>query len=111
MAQIRRLGLKKPVIDFLTRWMSMFNMLTRLVEPGSFAEDFLSEEERMRWTESMCSQVETLTASLQPAQVPTKTLQSEQLMTGDFYGAWLTCAMGTSRIYFASTLATPTSCH
>lgn len=84
-ALIRRLGLKKPVIDCPRRWMSPFNMLTRLVELGSFAEDFLSEEESMRWTESMQAQVGMLTASLRPAaQVATKTIQSEKLTTGGF---------------------------
>ncbi|KAH9360076.1 hypothetical protein HPB48_006673 [Haemaphysalis longicornis] len=78
--------------------MSTFNMLARLIELKSFAETFLSEEERVRWTQSTWAQVEMLTASLQPAQVATKTLQSEQLTIGDFYGTWLTCFMDTSRI-------------
>lgn len=110
MAQIRRLGLKKPVIDCPTRWMSPFNMLTRLVELRSFAEVSIGGRTHALDREHVL-QVETLMASLQPAQVPTKTLQSEQLTIGDFYGAWLTCSMGTSRISFASTLATPTSRH
>lgn len=59
-------------------------MLTRLMEHKSFAEHFLSEEERVRWTETVWAQVEMLTASLQPAQVATKTRQSEQLTIGDF---------------------------
>ncbi|KAH9368000.1 hypothetical protein HPB48_010105 [Haemaphysalis longicornis] len=39
-----------------------------------------------------------LTASLHPAQVATKTLQSEQLAVWDFYGTWLTFFMDTTRI-------------
>ncbi|XP_040360142.1 uncharacterized protein LOC121048176 [Ixodes scapularis] len=98
MGLIRKLGLKKPVIDCPTRWMSTLNMLVRLTELKSFVEDFLSEEERSRWIECMWAEVEMLTVALEPAQVATKKLQREQLTIGDFYDAWLTCVLSTSKI-------------
>lgn len=98
MGLIRKLGLRKPVIDCPTRWMSTLNMLTRFVELKDFAKDFLSREETASWTDSMWAKVEGLIQSLQPAQEATKVLQTEQLTIGDFYGAWLTCSMKTSAI-------------
>ncbi|KAH7979646.1 hypothetical protein HPB49_010268 [Dermacentor silvarum] len=98
MGLIRKLGLRKPIIDCPTRWMSTLAMLTRLVELKDFAKDFLTHNETASWTESIWAKVEMLIESLQPAQEATKMLQAEQLTIGDFYGAWLTCSMKTATI-------------
>ncbi|KAH7950162.1 hypothetical protein HPB49_020339 [Dermacentor silvarum] len=85
---IRKQGLRNPIIDCPTRWMSTLVMLTRLVELKDLAKDFLPHNETASWTESIWAKVEMLIESLQPAQEATKMLQAEQLTIGDFYGAW-----------------------
>ncbi|KAH9379046.1 hypothetical protein HPB48_003057 [Haemaphysalis longicornis] len=97
MALLRSLERKKPVIDCPTRGGQRLHA-GQADRAQVFAKTFLSEEERLRWTESAWAQVEMLTASLQPAQVGTKMLHSQQLTIGDFYGTWLTCFMDTCRI-------------
>ncbi|KAH7959828.1 hypothetical protein HPB49_014065 [Dermacentor silvarum] len=60
MSLIRKLGLRKPIIDCPTRWMSTLVMLTRLVELKDFAKDFLPHNETASGTESIWAKVEML---------------------------------------------------
>lgn len=88
MGLIRKLGLKKPIIDCLTRWILTLNVLTRLIELKDFTEDFLSDEGTTRWTGSMWAQAEILVQSFPPAQEAIKIFKANnsQFIISMVYG-------------------------
>ncbi|KAH9368376.1 hypothetical protein HPB48_012694 [Haemaphysalis longicornis] len=98
MEEIRKRGLEIPVSDYSSNWTSTFDMLTGLIKLKDFTADFLSKKGHVGWTDSMWGEVEMLAKTLQPVQEAMKTLRTEQLTLGDFYGAWLTCLIKTKKI-------------
>lgn len=76
---------KKPIIDCSTRWHSTLDMLERLVElkeccDAKNKDQYLSPQ---TWIE-----IGGIVRGLVPARIPTKKLQQEQLLIGDFYKTW-----------------------
>lgn len=98
MSLIRKLNMKKPIIDCSTRWMSTVQMLRRLLELREFCGDLFSSNEELHFTEEDWQNAEQIVLSLSAAEEATKVLQREQLTMGDFYGTWLKCRMQTSKI-------------
>ncbi|KAM7306571.1 uncharacterized protein ISCGN_010274 [Ixodes scapularis] len=98
MSLIRKLKLKKPVIDCSTRWMSTVLMLRRLLELREFCDDLFSADDEVHFTEEDWLNTEQIVLSFSAAEAATKVLQREQLTMGDFYGTWLKCRMQTSKV-------------
>ncbi|XP_064462638.1 uncharacterized protein LOC135373352 [Ornithodoros turicata] len=102
MSLIRKLQLKKPVIDTPTRWMSTSRMIRRLLELREFCDDLLTQPNS--FTSDHWTNAEGIIHALAPAEEATKRLQSEQLVMGDFLGVWLKCRMESAKM--ATPLAT-----
>lgn len=95
MSLIRKLQLKKPVIDTSTRWMSTSQMIRRLLELREFCDDLLTEPNS--FTSDDWANAADIVHALAPAEEATKRLQNEQLVMGDFLGVWLKCRMEAAK--------------
>lgn len=103
MSLIRKLKLKKPILDCVTRWMSTVIMLKRLTELRGFCDDMFGTGTELRLQDDEWRAVDDAIQALAPAEEATKRLQSEQLTLGDFYSLWIACRERTAKL--TSTLA------
>lgn len=83
------MGHKRAIVDCPTRWHSTHNMLEWLLELKSFCEDMSPTIDEVNLSENEWEAISNLVSGLNPAKIVTKSLQSDQLTSGDFYGVWL----------------------
>lgn len=95
---LKRMGHKRAIVDCPTRWHSTHDMLERLLELHHFCEDMSPNIKELHLGESEWETISNLVSALKPAKIATKSLQSDQLTAGDFYGVWLQCVLCTDRI-------------
>ncbi|KAL0189695.1 hypothetical protein M9458_016794, partial [Cirrhinus mrigala] len=95
---LKRMGLKRAIVDCPTRWHSTHDMLERLLELKNFCQDMSPNIKEVNLSGNEWEAIANLVSALKPAKVATKSLQSEQLTAGDFYGVWLHCVLCTDRI-------------
>ncbi|XP_064472544.1 uncharacterized protein LOC135387057 [Ornithodoros turicata] len=107
MSLIRKLKLKKPILDCVTRWMSTVIMLRRLTELRGFCDDMFGTDNELRLQDDEWKAVDDAIEALAPAEEATKRLQTEQLTLGDFYSLWIACRERTAKLTsaLASSLA------
>ncbi|XP_064475529.1 zinc finger BED domain-containing protein 4-like [Ornithodoros turicata] len=98
MMMIKKLRLRKPILDCPTRWLSTYDMLQRLMDLRSFCVDMASTNREVFLTTDEWGRIDGIIKGLHPAKKTTLTLQSEQLTFGDFYGAWMRCIIETSKL-------------
>ncbi|XP_064469959.1 uncharacterized protein LOC135384700 [Ornithodoros turicata] len=98
MSLIRKLKLKKPVLDCPTRWMSTVAMLRRLLELRGFCADMFTEETEFFLADEDWNLVQISIETLTPAEEATKRLQLEQLTLGEFYSIWISCREKTAKM-------------
>ncbi|KAM7280968.1 zinc finger BED domain-containing protein 4-like [Ixodes scapularis] len=98
MMLVKKLNLKKPILDCPTRWNSTCDMLERLIELKHFCIDMGKSSTDFVVSDETWAAIEGIIASLRPAKVATKALQKEQLSLGDFFGIWLQCSLETAKI-------------
>ncbi|KAG0442307.1 hypothetical protein HPB47_015738 [Ixodes persulcatus] len=98
MMLVKKLNLKKPILDCPTRWNSTCDMLERLIELKPFCIDMGKSSTDFVVSDETWTAIEGIIASLRPAKVATKALQKEQLSLGDFFGIWLQCSLETAKI-------------
>ncbi|KAM7282286.1 zinc finger BED domain-containing protein 4-like [Ixodes scapularis] len=98
MMLVKKLNLKKPILDCPTRWNSTCDMLERLIELKPFCIDMGKSSTDFVVSDETWAAIEGIIASLRPAKVATKALQKEQLSLGDFFGIWLQCSLETAKI-------------
>ena len=91
---IKRQGLRKPILDCITRWNSTLEMIERLLELKQLCSEFVSQFPKFEnLSEDNWRRLEDLASALLPARICSKTLQEEQLSLSDFYGCWAECKM------------------
>ncbi|XP_042149037.1 zinc finger BED domain-containing protein 4-like [Ixodes scapularis] len=98
MMLVKKLNLKKPILDCPTRWNSTCDMLERLIERKPFCIDMGKSSTDFGVSDETWAAIEGIIASLRPAKVATKALQKEQLSLGDFFGIWQQCSLETAKI-------------
>lgn len=82
---LKTIKLKMPILDYITRWCSTFNMLERLLQ----LKDFCNKVSEVNLTDNESASVQELIHILKPATIATKQLQYEQVEMADFYALWI----------------------
>ncbi|GLV46433.1 hypothetical protein CBL_20772 [Carabus blaptoides fortunei] len=95
---IKKMKLRKPIVDCPTRWHSTCDMLERLSILQEFCKDMAPSHNELHLKEGEWTQINNIVSALLPAKIATKKLQSEQLTIGDCYSSWVTCQLETSKI-------------
>ncbi|CAH0387123.1 unnamed protein product [Bemisia tabaci] len=90
------LKLKKlnvAIIDCPTRWSSTYLMLQRLISLREFCVEYAGSFPNLHLTEGTWNIITEMLTSLQPLDIATKQLQSEDLLMGDLLAAWTNCVL------------------
>ncbi|XP_031782903.1 uncharacterized protein LOC100679969 isoform X2 [Nasonia vitripennis] len=90
---LKAYNIKKPVLDNATRWNSAYLMLLSLIAAKPFCTDFGTTNKALFLTEKQREKISECVAALEPVKIATVIFQNEQLLPGDFYGAWLRCCL------------------
>lgn len=98
MTIIKKMQLKKPKVDCVTRWHSTVDMLLRMLELKEFCVDMAGANRDLHLSPAEWITIESITKALTPAKITTKILQNEQLTMGDFYIEWLKCKIDTAKV-------------
>ncbi|XP_051977288.1 uncharacterized protein LOC127639367 [Xyrauchen texanus] len=94
----KKMGHERAIVDCATCWQSTHDMLEWLLELRSFCEDMSSAIKALHLIENEWQDIANLVCALKPAKIAAKSLQSDQLTAGDFYGVWLQCVLCTDKI-------------
>ena len=89
---LRRKGFRVPMLDVETRWFSTADMLEGVLLLRDFVLD-LKYQLKVNVTARDFDNLEDLQKVLRPARELCTRLQAEQLVIGDFFGAWLECKL------------------
>ena len=95
---LKKLKLRKPVLDCLTRWHSTYDMLQRLLLVKDFYLDMAASNPNLHLPETSWNAFSMFVEVLEPAKIATKSLQCEQLTFGDFFGIWLNCKLKIAKL-------------
>lgn len=95
---LRMNKLKVPVLRNKTRWHSSFTMLQSLMPLRAFVEGHAQTMDLPKVSQTSWQRAARLIAALEPSKIAMKQLQEEQLLMGDFLGAWLRCKEDTAAI-------------
>ncbi|KAH6927517.1 hypothetical protein HPB50_005183 [Hyalomma asiaticum] len=95
---IKKLSLRKPILDCPTRWHSTHNTLERLTELRSFCTELSVTNREMHMRNVQWERIEGLVEALQSAKKAMLALMSEQLTIRDFYGVWIRCTTETRKV-------------
>lgn len=95
---LKRMGHKRAVVDCPACWHSTHDMLERFLELRNFCEDMSPNIKELHLGENAWEAISSLVRALQSVKISTKSLQSDQLTAGDFYGIWLQCVLCTDKI-------------
>lgn len=98
MMMIKKLNLRKPILNCPTRWHSTHDMLERLLELQGFCVEVSATNRDLFLAGDEWSRIEDIVRALHPAKKTTLTLQSQQLTAGDFHGAWMKCVIDTGKV-------------
>lgn len=96
---LRIYSLNKPSIDCLTRWSSTSKMLDDLLQCKALCLAVQETNTKLKLNDGMWNEIEELATSLKPAKIATASIQSEQLVVGDFYGIMYKCVVDTRETY------------
>jgi len=77
-------NLRKPPIDCPTRWSSSDKMLAYFVEDAVY---------HLYLDQKVWDSIREIVSLLEPAEVVTSKLQSQNLVFGDFYHTWISCKL------------------
>ena len=83
---LKKLKLKKPVLDNPTRWHSTYDMLQRLLLLKDFFLDMAASNPNLHLPETSWNSFSMFVEVLEPAKTATKSLQYKQLTFGNFFG-------------------------
>lgn len=91
MMMLKRLKLKKRLLNVPTRWHSTHDMLKRLFKLRSFCEELSSTNKNLMMNPREWDRITVVAVALKPPRDTMKLLRLEELNLGDFFGTWLRC--------------------
>lgn len=97
-AHLQLIKQSKPLIDVETRWHSSLDMIESLLRLKNFCKEMEKMDQKFYIPEEEWNMLEDLYEALLPSRVATKIFQSEQLLPGDFYSAWMKCKIDTQKV-------------
>ena len=95
---LKKFKFKKPIIDCVSRWHSMHDMLERLLELRSFCDDMSTTIPELHLSSNDWNLSKLIVSALKPAKIGTKLFQAEFMTAGDFLGAWLKLKIDTDKV-------------
>lgn len=97
---LKKQNIKRPIIDCTTRWNLTLLMLRYLSDPNvkEFCNNMAAANADFFFSREEWKQIEEIVTALQPSYEATLKFQSEQLIFGDFYAAWLQCKLQTHKL-------------
>lgn len=107
LAKINQKGLRQPILNVPTRWMSSYDMVKRLVIFKDFCQENQYQKD-LRVGNSLWHFMDEFLKLFEPMKKATVKVQEAHLCYGDFYKIWLTLKLEVARssVTFADILIT-----
>lgn len=95
---LKNMNLKRPVIDCVTRWGSIYDMLESLLRCQQFCQMFGNHQMTLHVDSDFWTTINDLKIALGPAKITSCLLQAEHLYPGDCLLEWKKCIINTRKI-------------